>query len=1209
MRNSIKKLLSIFLTIAVMAGLFTVPMASVSAAETVQTVDVILFSGQSNMDGFNASASDAPVDIKSGTAYQYNPTAGTITNLNEGPLYYKELTNPNITRPNTVGPVLTWCKTYYEKTGRPVVAVNGAYGGTPLWKFLPDSGLNFYDTLKSNLNAAIAAVNADSSKQLGNVYLAWCQGESDIDDTGKYVSRFDTLFNALKTDCGVSKAFVMNIGFQCKVNSARAAEYGKNKNLQQVQRNMCALNDDYVMVCDLLKYFNGYEYRDNLGYHFKQYCYNIFGEEAGTKMAEYVLSGEKPELSEYTFCPHTNRTLIETKVYDGDTVKLGYKKYKCANPDCILNTLVVKEAEKGIFYEDLVYSFDGCQHTFNTVLTDATCTEPPYRIATCTKCGMVEKTLLGDPLGHNYTETRTEATCTVDGKVVTTCTRCDYRNETVIPAAGHKYATVTVTKPATCTEDGSQTGSCSVCGQTVTEKIPATGHNWGEWEIITPATKTSTGLKKHTCLVCSKEETEVIPMLNNDIVYDWDFTDTATGESSLAELKDNSVCTPKNASGSISYSTDGYAGISRTIERALFVINTPSGYVPSRFSLLTPNNCNGGGYTNISGIGGAVIGYLTYTDETTSVIAAGMYADKAPNAKAKVSLMAGSNYGDQYYKDTLLLSDGNGNYVNTLEASAIGIDVPADRLNYITYAIELAVNGSVVTVSGTVNYTDESGVLHSADVKSVELSVDNLTNSKSTKIKESFTPAFGIAGLWTLGNTSSTDYFSKFYGVTARYAQDGGSTETCTHTTTKTIDAVNATCTTAGKTAEVVCADCGAHISGGETIKALGHDYKTVTVESTCEKAGTTTTTCSRCDYKDVKALPLKEHTAAAERKDVKAATCTEDGYTGDVVCKDCGTVIESGKTTDKLGHDYKTVTVESTCEKAGTTTTTCSRCDYKDVKALPLKEHTAAAERKDVKAATCTEDGYTGDVVCKDCGTVIESGKTTDKLGHDYKTVTVESTCEKAGTTTTTCSRCDYKDVKALPLKEHTAAAERKDVKAATCTEDGYTGDVVCKDCGTVIESGKTTDKLGHDYKTVTVESTCEKAGTTTTTCSRCDYKDVKTLPLKEHTRSEWITDTPATATENGSKHIECTVCHKVLETATIPKTGRPAGDVNGDGKIDTNDAIAVMRYDALLETLSDEALAAADVNGDGKVDIIDVILILQYDSEIISEFPANKK
>ena len=40
-------------------------------------------------------------------------------------------------------------------------------------------------------------------------------------------------------------------------------------------------------------------------------------------------------------------------------------------------------------------------------------------------------------------------------------------------------------------------------------------------------------------------------------------------------------------------------------------------------------------------------------------------------------------------------------------------------------------------------------------------------------------------------------------------------------------------------------------------------------------------------------------------------------------------------------------------------------------------------------------------------------------------------------------------------------------------------------------------------------------------------------------HTASDWIIDTAATDTANGAKHKECTVCHKVLETATIPATG----------------------------------------------------------------------
>ena len=40
-------------------------------------------------------------------------------------------------------------------------------------------------------------------------------------------------------------------------------------------------------------------------------------------------------------------------------------------------------------------------------------------------------------------------------------------------------------------------------------------------------------------------------------------------------------------------------------------------------------------------------------------------------------------------------------------------------------------------------------------------------------------------------------------------------------------------------------------------------------------------------------------------------------------------------------------------------------------------------------------------------------------------------------------------------------------------------------------------------------------------------------------HSASEWIIDTAATETAEGAKHKECTVCKKVLETATIPATG----------------------------------------------------------------------
>ena len=51
---------------------------------------------------------------------------------------------------------------------------------------------------------------------------------------------------------------------------------------------------------------------------------------------------------------------------------------------------------------------------------------------------------------------------------------------------------------------------------------------------------------------------------------------------------------------------------------------------------------------------------------------------------------------------------------------------------------------------------------------------------------------------------------------------------------------------------------------------------------------------------------------------------------------------------------------------------------------------------------------------------------------------------------------------------------------------------------------------------------------------CSCGDKKDVAA-----HTASDWIIDTPATATTSGSKHKECTVCGYTMTTETISATG----------------------------------------------------------------------
>uniref|UniRef100_UPI0040296925 Ig-like domain-containing protein n=1 Tax=Ruminococcus bicirculans (ex Wegman et al. 2014) TaxID=1160721 RepID=UPI0040296925 len=78
------------------------------------------------------------------------------------------------------------------------------------------------------------------------------------------------------------------------------------------------------------------------------------------------------------------------------------------------------------------------------------------------------------------------------------------------------------------------------------------------------------------------------------------------------------------------------------------------------------------------------------------------------------------------------------------------------------------------------------------------------------------------------------------------------------------------------------------------------------------------------------------------------------------------------------------------------------------------------------------------------------------------------------------------------------------------------------------------------HSYtKTVLSNATCSTAGTVKYTCSCGDFY-TETIPATGHKSSGWIVDKTASIGVKGSKHKECTVCKKVLETAEIPALSR---------------------------------------------------------------------
>ena len=146
------------------------------------------------------------------------------------------------------------------------------------------------------------------------------------------------------------------------------------------------------------------------------------------------------------------------------------------------------------------------------------------------------------------------------------------------------------------------------------------------------------------------------------------------------------------------------------------------------------------------------------------------------------------------------------------------------------------------------------------------------------------------------------------------------------------------------------------------------------------------------------------------------------------------------------------------------------------------------------------------------------------DEAAHDYGSDNI-------------CDTCGYD--KTVP---HTHNLTLVPAKAPTCTEKGNTAYYTCDGCdkwfadatGSVEITDKTSVKIPAPGHTAGTEWKSDDTNHWHE-CSRChDKKDEAA-----HSTSEWIIDTAATETAEGAKHKECTVCKKVLETATIPATG----------------------------------------------------------------------
>ena len=212
---------------------------------------------------------------------------------------------------------------------------------------------------------------------------------------------------------------------------------------------------------------------------------------------------------------------------------------------------------------------------------------------------------------------------------------------------------------------------------------------------------------------------------------------------------------------------------------------------------------------------------------------------------------------------------------------------------------------------------------------------------------------------------------------------------------------------------------------------------------------------------------------------------------------------IEKVNTNDIGVHKFSTwtTTKNATCTQVGTKSRKCTVCGKTETQTIAKTGHKSVTDK--AIPATCTTDGKTEGSHCSVCGAVIKAQDTIKATGHKFGnwTTTKSATCTESGTQIRKCETCGATESKSLSAKGHTEVVDK--AIPATCTTDGKTEGSHCSVCNTVIKVQTVINATGHKS-------------------------------------SGWIVDKAASIGVKGSKHKECTVCKKVLETAEIPALSR---------------------------------------------------------------------
>ena len=381
---------------------------------------------------------------------------------------------------------------------------------------------------------------------------------------------------------------------------------------------------------------------------------------------------------------------------------------------------------------------------------------------------------------------------------------------------------------------------------------------------------------------------------------------------------------------------------------------------------------------------------------------------------------------------------------------------------------------------------------------------------------------------------------------------------------TTVLNAKAQVCDRKGYTGDTACADCGQVISAGSDIYPPANAGHTGTLQPLY--------------YYGTNLSATTDASHGGKRYNARSGDCRHRAYEGDYRCTACGGTVK-GETVD-FKHsgplelrDVRTATCTEKGYSGNRYCTACDRIAQKGVSTPSLHEIAGNSKLINEVKPGCTTTGYSGDQQCTaGCGQILRYGHVINKLSHDWdggkpakqgKSEGILYTCLRAdcgetrfvknptapGYTVTVIK--GTASVAGAPITDKIAQDTLVTV-TADAPETGKVFDkwVVLEGGVTPADATKATTTFTMPASAVKIEATYKDAPPSHTHSYGTEWKYDGTnhwhececgdkADIAAHSASEWIVDTAATETADGAKHKECTVCKKVLETATIPATG----------------------------------------------------------------------